>query len=305
MGVHELEFGVTIVPLLAIVLFLINLKKIINLDYIYKLILLSTCILIIPLSLNAGYFSINKIWSSIPIIGSTWVQIRWNILYIIPLIIFSLVIFNSTFFIKRNNYFVIILIFAVVFQNFLYDKKYYHNQFYNPNNMTQFSKVINDYDNSNYSIKKISTYVNKNNKIIRKQRNDHFINEASSYFCYQPIFGYSLEKFPKNDLTFNKKTNISNDISLLTGDIDFNKNGGKFNFLNPSCFLFPDENGCQPGDLFGKDQENNLFNFLKYKKINFKKNIIQNISDYISFITFLILLFLLIKNLYFLFRKKT
>jgi len=305
LGVHELEFGVTIVPLLAIVLFLINLKKIINLDYIYKLILLSTCILIIPLSLNAGYFSINKIWSSIPIIGSTWVQIRWNILYIIPLIIFSLVIFNSTFFIKRNDYFVIILIFVVVFQNFLYDKKYYHNQFYNPNNMIQFSKVINDYDNSNYSIKKISTYVNKNNKIIRKQRNDHFINEASSYFCYQPIFGYSLEKFPKNDLTFNKKTNISNDISLLTGDIDFNKNGGKFNFLNPSCFLFPDENGCQPGDLFGKDQENNLFNFLKYKKINFKKNIIQNISDYISFITFLILLFLLIKNLYFLFRKKT
>jgi hypothetical protein len=77
-----------------------------------------------------------------------------------------------------------------------------------------------------------------------------------------------------------------------------------FNFLNPSCFLFPNENECKPGDLFRKDQENNLFNFLKYKKIIFKKNIIQNISDYISLITFLVLLIFLTINSYFLFTKK-
>lgn len=303
-GVHELEFGITIVPLLAILLLFINFKKIINLQYIYKLILLSIFIIIIPLSLNAGYFSINKIWSSIPVIGSTWVQIRWNILYIVPLIIFSLVIFNSTSFIKKNNYLVVILIFVVVIQNIIYDKKYYHNQFYNPKNMIQFSKVINENDIRNYSIKKISTYINKNNKIIRKQRNDHFKNGTSSYFCYQPIFGYGLQKFPKNNLIFDKKVNISNDISLLTGDVQLNKSKENFNFLNPSCFLFPNENECKPGDLFRKDQENNLFNFLKYKKIIFKKNIVQNISDYISLITFLILLFFLMLNLYFFIQKK-
>ena len=303
-GVHELEFGITIVPFLAILLFFINFKNIINLQHIYKPILLSIFIFIIPLSLNAAYFSINKIWSSIPLIGSTWVQIRWNILYIIPLIIFSLVIFNSTSFIKKNNYLVIILIFVVVFQNIIYDKKYYHNQLYNPQNMTQFSKVINDQDISKYSIKKISTFLNQNNKIIRKQRNDHFKNEGSSYFCYQPIFGYELEKFPKNNLSFDKKINISNDISLLTGDVQVNKSAENFNFLNPTCFLFPDENECKPGDLFTKDQEINLLNFLKYKKIIFKKNMIQNISDYISLITFIILLISLIISSYFLYTKK-
>jgi hypothetical protein len=303
-GVHELEFGITIVPLLAILLFFVNFKKIINLQSIYKLILLSVFILIIPLCLNTGYFSINKIWSSIPVIGSTWVQIRWNILYIVPLIIFSLAIFNLTSFIKKNNYFVAILIFVVVIQNIIYDKKYYHNQFYNPENMIQFSKVISDDDVRKYSIKKISTYIYKNDKIIRKPRNDHFKNEASSYFCYQPIFGYGLEKFPKKNLSFDKKFYISNDISLLTGDVQLNKSKENFNFLNPSCFLFPNENECKPGDLFRKDQENNLFNFLKYKKIIFKKNIIQNISDYISLITFLVLLIFLTINSYFLFTKK-
>jgi hypothetical protein len=229
-GVHELEFGITIVPLLAILLFFVNFKKIINLQSIYKLILLSVFILIIPLCLNTGYFSINKIWSSIPVIGSTWVQIRWNILYIVPLIIFSLAIFNLTSFIKKNNYFVAILIFVVVIQNIIYDKKYYHNQFYNPENMIQFSKVISDDDVRKYSIKKISTYIYKNDKIIRKPRNDHFKNEASSYFCYQPIFGYGLEKFPKKNLSFDKKVYISNDISLLTGDVQLNKSKENFQF---------------------------------------------------------------------------
>ena len=44
--------------------------------------------------LNTSIFSLDKIWNFIPILGSTWVQIRWNALLIIPLIIFSLLIFN-------------------------------------------------------------------------------------------------------------------------------------------------------------------------------------------------------------------
>ena len=298
-GVHELEFGVTIVPFLGIILFFFNFKKIINSNNKFKFFLLSFFIVIIPLVLNSGYFSIDKIWNSIPVLGSTWVQIRWNILYIIPLIIFSLVVFSSISFLKRNNFFVVILMFIVVLQNIIYDKKYYHNQFYNPENMIQFTKTINDHDAKSYSIKEISVYVDKSNKPIRNQRNDLFATRASSYFCYQPIFGYNLEKFPKNNLVFNKKTSVQNNLTLITGDIDLNKSMKKLNFLNPTCFLFPNENDCKPGELFNQDQALNLSNFLSYKKIIFKKNIIQNISDYVSLISFLSLLIFLFINLYF------
>ena len=60
----------------------------------------------------------------------------------------------------------------------------------------------------------------------------------------------------------------------------------------------PEKNNCNPGDLFKKSQINNLNKFLKYKKIQFKKHLIQSISDYISLLTFIFSLFFLIKNFY-------
>ena len=295
-NIHEIEFGISVVPLLAIIIFVLNFNKIKNKLYDYKLLLL-VFILIIPFILNTGLFSLDKIWSSIPILGSTWVQIRWNALFIIPLIIFSLLIFNSNLFIKNNKYVILFLIATVVFQNIIYDKKYYHNQYYNTKNMSEFSNNIDDDINSAF-IKGLSVFIDKDEKIIAKQRNDNFKLGFSSYFCYQPIFGYTLKKFPKQNLIFNKKIKISDNKSLLIGDINLNNNTDTLNFLNPSCFLFPGENNCNPGDLFKKSQINNLNKFLKYKKIQFKKPIIQSISDYISLLTLIFSLFFLIKNFY-------
>ena len=296
LNIHEIEFGVSIIPLFAIVIFVLNFNKIKNKFYDYNLLLL-IFILIIPFILNTSIFSLDQIWNFIPILGSTWVQIRWNALLIIPLIIFSLLIFNSNLFIKNNKYVILLLIVTVIFQNIIYDKKYYHNQYYNTKNMSEFSNNIDDDINSAF-IKGLSVFINKDEKIIAKQRNDNFKLGFSSYFCYQPIFGYTLQKFPKQNLIFNKKIKISDDKSLLTGDINLNNNTDTLNFLNPSCFLFPGENNCNPGDLFKKSQINNLNKFLKYKKIQFKKPLIQSISDYISLLTFIFSLFFLIKNFY-------
>ena len=229
--------------------------------------------------------------------GSTWVQIRWNALFIIPLIIFSLIIFNSNLIIKNNEYLILVLIITVIFQNIIYDKKYYLNQYYNPKNMIEFSKNIDDDINGTF-VKGLSVFIDKDEKIIAKQRNDNFKLGLSSYFCYQPIFGYTLQKFPKKNLIFNKKIKISDNKSLLIGDINLNNNTDSLNFLNPSCFLFPGENNCNPGDLFKKSQIKNLNKFLEYKKIQFEKPLIQTTSDYISLLTFIFSLFFLIQNFY-------
>ena len=296
-NIHEIEFGITAIPFLALIIFILNFNKIKNKLYDYKLLFIILFILTIPFILNVGVFSLDKIWNSIPILGSTWVQIRWNALYIIPLIIFSLIIFNSNLIIKKNDYLILFLISFVVLQNIFYDKKYYQSQYYNPKNMVEFSKKINHDPNVSF-IKGISAFIDKDEKIIAKQRNDNFILGLSSYFCYQPIFGYTLENFPKKNLIFNKKIKISDSKSLLIGDINTKDNLKNLNFLNPSCFLFPEKNNCNPGDLFKKSEINNLNNFLKYKKIQFKKPLIQIISDYISLLTFIFTLFFLIQNFY-------
>ena len=35
--------------------------------------------------------------------------------------------------------------------------------------------------------------------VISKQRNDMFVFNFSPLFCYNPIFGYNLEKLPKHN----------------------------------------------------------------------------------------------------------
>ena len=155
--------------------------------------------------------------------------------------------------------------------------------------------------NKNYDIRGYAVIVDKDDKLVKhNKRNDLFTLNLSSAFCYQPLFGYNLKDFPKKNIIFNKKIKISEKKFISIGEPHIVNDKNKFNFYNPSCFLFPNENNCLPGDLFSKSQEKNLKNFLNYEKIDFKKNKIQNVLDYISLFSFLILIIFLIRNLYFL-----
>ena len=304
-GIHEIEYGVTFVPFLVFLVFLTRLKTFIKIESFNKILLLSLAIILLPIILNTNLFNFQSFWNSIPIIGSSWVQVRWSAIYIIPLILFSVIVLENLNFSKYKNFFIVTLIFMAIFQNVLRDKSFYHNQMYNPKDIVKFSKKIDNHNlNKNYDIKGYAIIVDKDDKLVKhNKRNDLFTLNLSSAFCYQPLFGYNLKDFPKKNIIFNKKIKISEKKFISIGEPLFANDKNKFNFFNPSCFLFPNENNCLPGDLFSKSQEKNLKNFLNYEKIDFKKNKIQNVLDYISLFSFLILIIFLIRNLYFL-RKK-
>ena len=67
-------------------------------------------------------------------------------------------------------------------------------------------------------------------------------------------------------------------------------------FFNPSCFLFPKENNCLPGDTFKESEKEKLVKFTNYKKFEFKQNKIQIFSNYISIFTFISCLLYLMYN---------
>ena len=76
-------------------------------------------------------------------------------------------------------------------------------------------------------------------------------------------------------------------------------------FFNPSCFLFPDENNCVPGDTFKVSDKENLVKFTNYEKFAFNQNKTQLAANYISLFTFTICLIYLIYNfIIFLFRLR-
>lgn len=299
-GIHEIEYGISIVPLFALIIIFFDLKKY-NFFKINFNIIIIIIILCIPIILNINLFSINHIWNSIPLLRSSWLQIRWNVLFIIPIILFSLYIFSSNQLFLKKNYFTFTLILIIILQTIIYNKSYYNNQSYNPENIVEFSKLIKQ--NKDLSIKGIGVITDENKKIIKNQRNDYFKLRLSSFYCYQPIFGYNIEKFPKNKLKFNKSIKISNKQFLQVGDVNLIKDDKNFNFLKPSCFLFPSENGCKPGETFNKSEEEELNNFLNYKKTKFKKNNFQKIFDLVSLITFISSIIYIFINFAFLFKK--
>jgi hypothetical protein len=308
LGIHEIEYGVTIVPLIAFFIFFF-IKK----NYVFfkdlKILFLVSFIIILPIIFNTNIFFLQKILAKVPILNSTWVQIRWSAFYIIPLIFLTVFILDSFKYLKRTKICIFLLI--IIFQNIVYNKLYYHNQFYEPKNMINFSKNINIsdiYKKIDYDIRGIGFLTIKNNGgIYTGIRNDLFSINLSSIFFNQPMFGYSLENFPSQKLTVDRKVEFNNSLDLSTGDLKLvlkdNKNNNIINFLNPSCFLFPKENNCNPGDLFNAQDNDNFKNFINYRPIKFNKNSVQIFFDYLSLFIFILLNIFIITNLVLYFRR--
>ena len=80
---------------------------------------------------------------------------------------------------------------------------------------------------------------------------------------------------------------INDNLISYKGDPKIVKNN-ELNFFNPSCFVFPKENNCIPGDLFKKNQIQNLEKFLNYEKFDFNLSTSQKIFNYISLISFIL-----------------
>lgn len=301
--VHELEFGITILPLIVLIIFIFNLKKIKykNISFAKSAsILCMVAIIIFITSVNIANNEIGEFFRALPIIKSTWVHYRLTSIYILPIIIISCILINKiNLDEKKIKIFTLFCLILIIFQNFNYKKKFYHNQKYDPKNIEKF-----DSENriNNLSVKEILIFLDKSKKpVITQQRNDMFVYNFSPLLCYNPIFGYNLENLPTQKLTFNNITKINDNLFSYRGNPEaINKN--KINFFNPSCFVFPNENGCFPGDLFKKDQINNLKKFLNYKKFDFNLSKSQNIFNYLSVISFLLSIFYII---YYLIIKKT
>lgn len=105
-------------------------------------------------------------------------------------------------------------------------------------------------------------------------RNDVMAEGKSQLVCYEPMFGYSLETFPFK--------------TLRPGPALREKNG-VLNVKNPACYLFPVENGCQPGDHFRVEQRAAAEAFLRYRPFPFAMSARQEWANRLFLLTALAL----------------
>jgi hypothetical protein len=111
----------------------------------------------------------------------------------------------------------------------------------------------------------------------RNAFNDGLVYGSSAYPCQYNLFGYDLEKFPAGGLVFGSPWREQSNV---------------FNFKNPACYVFPAENGCQPGDHFRVDQRAELELFLQRKPFPFAMPARQRIADAVSLVSLLAALLL-------------
>jgi hypothetical protein len=111
--------------------------------------------------------------------------------------------------------------------------------------------------------------------VVAVFRNDLFVDGATSLTPYEPIFGYHLETFPAKGLTVGSP---------------FLETPAGFNFARPECDVFPNENGCRPGDQFAIGEAEKLNDFLEWHGPPFRKSLRQRVAEAVTMLAWIVVL---------------
>ena len=206
-GLHEMDYSVSIVPLILLFcIFFIN-KKHRKLQYFNLVIYLFLfLIFLIPIFLNVNIFNQYEIIEKVPILKNNWVRFRWMAIYIIPIIFLSGLLLQSLRIShSTKNKLASMLILILLIQNLIKDKSWHYSDLkYNSKNVVKFHENFSK--NSMPEIKGPAILMNMDGSPKHSDnKNDLFFNSYSPLTCYQPIFGYGLENLDGRKIIFNYK----------------------------------------------------------------------------------------------------
>lgn len=285
---HELEAGLTAIPLLLIVAWLAvtalrrNSKPISkpNTQSILVSALLAL-VLVIPIALNTYSESWNAFLKSLPLIGSSSALLRWFLVYVPITAVAAGLALDGVVEKARQRWFICaIALVGVAITLSTVDRRFYEQQNYDPRPVVEAFEAARKSPLARPTIQFIGAFVDQNGNIqLPLNRQDLLIQGASQIACYVPIFGYQLEFFPFR--------------ALRPGSI-YETTAEGFNMKDPACFVFPKENSCSVGDHFSVDRRADLERFASYQRFEFKKSQRQIVSEYVSLIALALCLIVLI-----------
>jgi len=283
LGRHEFEYGISLLPLLllaaGICRWLIRIHKEKHFvawnrrQWFYCLALAS--LLLLPIFVNYYTPQWNAFLKRLPIIRNSSTLVRWYAMYIPIGILLSALAFEK---IKigsvRKSLLAIACMLTVIGLNIMHDKNFCFVDQYDYRPIVKgYLAVKNQGKIPPIEYVGSAAAVNINSQKL-SYNNDAVINIGMSYLASRfSLFGYKFEYFPQKD-------------KLKVGRAD-RISEGCFNFKNPSCYLYPRENDCEPGDNFRSDQIEQLANFVNYRAFQFKTPPVQRFANWVSLLTLL------------------
>jgi hypothetical protein len=293
---HEYDFNIGILPLILIsigALYFIW-AHIINRTFTIRNFRFSIEVLLfgiffsIPLILNYYTPDFNKFLKSLFYFKNSSTNIRWFSMYIPLLILLSCTSFDKVKWLTTHR-FILGLggILLVLLNVLILDRSFYAKQNYSP------LLISAAYQNLKSGGLRPEISLMGSRMIYQTEQvnfivegNELFIAGCSNINPYEPLFGYRRENFPRKQ--------------LVEGEAMKEVEGGFLNIKNPACFVFPSENHCRPGDHFTTKQNEAAAQFINYHQFPFSIPLIQRISNFITLLslisTILLLVFFLLCN---------
>jgi hypothetical protein len=113
------------------------------------------------------------------------------------------------------------------------------------------------------------------------QRNDTFIHGVSQLLCYEAALGYRLQGMRAN---------------LAIGPIE-SIDGNRYNMADPSCYVYPHENACTPGERFTTERRKAMLEFAQYSPLSHSVSRLHESLSLLSRLTLGVMVLLLIQPL--------
>lgn len=270
---HDYDFGITPVPLIVILIGILcyvrgnpraRLQSTTALQWLHAVLLL--VLLCVPFVLNLHSPWWHDTLKSLPVIGNSSTMVRWYVLYILPVLTLMALSLERIDILKKYSLPVFVTgISAALLINGLQPTGYYDLQDYSP------APIVRAYERAvigHPGIDRIFTFTDESGRPVKAPYgNDVMILRASQMLCYEPVFGYRLERFPLK--------------SLQPGFILTDREG-VWNMKNPACYVYPAENGCLPGDHFTLQQKTDMLQFASYRAFPFRVPMEQTVAGWLS-----------------------
>lgn len=274
---HELEYGVTIVPVIIALLVLAFwcwrvLRGATKLTMLAPArlgwMLLLGVVLMVPIAVNTYTPDWNAFLKQLPFISSASNLFRWFYIYV-PLVAVATAILLERAPLSQQvrTGLALSALAAALALHIATDQQYYKNQPYQPTPIvTAYNEML-----ASHKVKPISgiaVHRDQQGKILMTGfRNDMVAEGLSQLACYNPVFGYRLENFPVKTLHPGPLSDVSD---------------GRFNVKDPACYVFPAENACAPGDHFTVSRLEDAKRFTRYVPYYFVRSQRQVWADRVT-----------------------
>ncbi len=226
-------------------------------------------VLAVPVLLNWHQAQWHAFLKDVPLLGSSSSLLRWFALYVPLVALFAGLALDRVVPVVRWRALLAVLAAAVtVAWNATAERSVDPANAYNASAIEQGWRALRA-GAPVPAVTHLSVRVDKENLLLVPQdRNDDLARGHSQLLCYQPMFGYGLER-----LRFG---------ALRPGQALDDLGDGTLNLKNPACYQFPAANGCAPGDHFRLEQRAAAARFLRYEPFEFQRPAWQQAADAIT-----------------------